>query len=39
MFDLPNDDLEKIIVDENSASLDAASIQVFKSSKKEKTAN
>ena len=39
MFDLPNDDLEKIIVDENSASFDAKPIQVFKSSKKEKTAN
>lgn len=35
MFELPNPDLEKVIVDENSVIHSTAPIKVFKSSKKK----
>ena len=35
MFELPNEELEKVVVDENAASRQSDPIKVYKSSKKK----
>ena len=39
MFELPNEDLEKVIIDENSADNGSEPIKVFKSPKKKSSAS
>ena len=39
MFELPNENLEKVIIDENSADSGSEPIKVFKSSKKKSSAS
>ena len=39
MFELPNENLEKVIIDENSAESGSEPIKVFKSSKKKSSAS
>ena len=39
MFELPNEDLEKVIIDENSADSGSEPIKVFKTPKKKSSAS
>ena len=39
MFELPNENLEKVIIDENSVDSRSEPIKVFKSTKKKSSAN
>jgi ATP-dependent protease Clp, ATPase subunit len=39
MFELPNEDLEKVIIDENSADNGSEPIKVFKTPKKKSSAS